>query len=72
MIKMFVITALVNTSVHVGTHYIFNFPLEKIFFGDNKFCVSRISFNFICINVPGDSSFVVKSQFCIFATYYRK
>ena len=36
-----------------------------------NFCVPRINFNFVCINITGGSSFVLKSQFCIFATHYR-
>ena len=71
MIKMFVISVLVHTSVHIGTHYILSFPLEKIFFAHNNFCVPRISFSFVCVNIPARSSFVLKSQFCIFTTHYR-
>ena len=71
MIKMSVITVLVDTSVHIGTHCIFNLPLEKMFLAHNNYCVSRISFNLMYINIPAGSSFVLKSQFCIFGMHYR-
>ena len=59
IIKMIVIPLLVLILC------VFNVAHEKIFFPHINFWVSRISFSFVCVNIPAGSSFVLKFQFCI-------